>query len=406
MQTVILAAGEGTRMRPLTDAISKPLLPVADRPLVGHIASDAVAAGASRLVVVAGDNREALESTFGESIEGTPVEYVTQSEQVGTADALAAARSALEAAPFAVLNGDVLFDRAGLSDLYEGPVPSIAAAEVADPTAYGVLERDRSGAVTGVIEKPTDPPGSLVNAGGYTFPAGALDGLETIDRSARGEYELTDLVTKVCEGEPMRPVRMARWIDVGRPWELLEATEWRLENLTTRVAGTVSDDAHLKGPIVMEDGAEIEAGVTIQGPVLIRTGAHVGPNAFVRPASVIGPEARVGHAVEVKNSVLLSGATVGHQSYVGDSILGPDANLGAGTNVANLRHDGEPVRTTVKGERVSTGRRKYGAVVGPRAKTGINTSLNAGMVLPTAAMTMPGAAVLSDSDYSSPASDS
>jgi len=105
---------------------------------------------------------------------------------------------------------------------------------------------------------------------------------------------------------------------------------------------------------------------------------------------------KVGHAVEIKNSVLMADATVGHLSYVGDSILGERVNFGAGTNVANLRHDDEPVRLTVKGDRVSTGRRKFGVVVGDEAKTAINTSLNAGVVLGQGVTTTPGEVVTRD----------
>jgi bifunctional UDP-N-acetylglucosamine pyrophosphorylase/glucosamine-1-phosphate N-acetyltransferase len=110
----------------------------------------------------------------------------------------------------------------------------------------------------------------------------------------------------------------------------------------------------------------------------------------------VGPGATVGHAVEVKNSVLMADAAVPHLSYVGDSLLAPDVNLGAGTKIANLRHDDADVELTVKGERVSTGRRKFGAVFGPGAKTGINTSVNAGVTFSTGATSAPGETVLRD----------
>jgi bifunctional UDP-N-acetylglucosamine pyrophosphorylase/glucosamine-1-phosphate N-acetyltransferase len=134
----------------------------------------------------------------------------------------------------------------------------------------------------------------------------------------------------------------------------------------------------------------------IDGPAYVGAGASVGPNAFVRGATAVGPDAKVGHAVEVKNSVLFEGATVGHLSYVGDSVLGRDVNFGAGTTVANLRHDGADVRMSVKGERRSTGRRKLGVVCGDRVHTGIDTALNAGVVLSTDAATAPGEAVTRD----------
>jgi bifunctional UDP-N-acetylglucosamine pyrophosphorylase/glucosamine-1-phosphate N-acetyltransferase len=122
----------------------------------------------------------------------------------------------------------------------------------------------------------------------------------------------------------------------------------------------------------------------------------VGPNAYVRGATLVGEDAKVGHSVEVKNSVFLEGATVGHLGYVGDSVLGRNVNFGAGTTVANLRHDDEDVRFTVKGERVSTGRRKFGVVAGDDAKTGIDVALNVGTKLSSGVGIPPGETVTRD----------
>jgi bifunctional UDP-N-acetylglucosamine pyrophosphorylase/glucosamine-1-phosphate N-acetyltransferase len=200
----------------------------------------------------------------------------------------------------------------------------------------------------------------------------------------------------VIEEYEVTPVELDRWLDVGRPWELLEANEWKLAELDRRIDGNVAGDAHLRGAVVVENGATVEPGAVIEGPVMIRAGAHVGPNAYVRGHTLLEERSEVGHSVEIKNSVVMSDASVPHLSYVGDSVLGRDVNFGAGTVVGNLRHDDEPVRLTVKGERVSTGRRKFGVVVGDGAKTGIDTSLNAGVTLSTGARTEPGECVLRD----------
>ena len=430
MQTVVLAAGQGTRMRPLTDRRPKPMLPVADRPLVAHTVDAAIDAGADRIVLVVGYEADEIRAYFGESRAGVPVEYVVQERQAGTADAVRAAADALERAPFAVLNGDALFDQAGLDDLYADG-PAVGSVRVDDPSQYGVLDVT-DGRVTGITEKPEEPPSELVNAGAYVFPADALDWLD-VPESERGEHELTDVLERTIDAVEVRPVAFDRWLDVGRPWELLSANEWKVaelvddrrsltdgrgaaesssavrsspgaaesatvgtENAEAPVDGVVSEDATLEGGVVVEDGATIRPGVVIEGPVVVREGATVGPNAYVRGPTLIGPEASVGHAVEIKNSVLMAGAAVNHLSYVGDSILGRDVNLGAGTVVANLRHDDEPVRLTVKGERVSTGRRKFGVVLGDEAKTGIDTNINAGVTLSTGATTTPGESVLRD----------
>ncbi|MFB6077868.1 MAG: bifunctional sugar-1-phosphate nucleotidylyltransferase/acetyltransferase [Halarchaeum sp.] len=393
MQTVVLAAGKGTRMRPFTDTQPKPTLPVAGRPLIAHTLAAAVAAGASSLTVVVSPRSDAVEDAVGDSFAGVPVTYVVQEVPRGTADAVATAADELDDGPFVVLNGDALYDDDSLADLYEA-TPAVGAYRVDDPTSYGVLTVE-SERVTGVVEKPADPPSDLVNAGAYAFPAEAQAWLD-VSESERGELELTDVLARTCDTTDVRAVPFERWLDVGRPWELLEANEWKVADADPGIEGDVHPDAVLSDDVYVAPGATVRAGVVIDGPAYVDSGATVGPNAYVRGATYLGPDAKVGHAVEVKNSVLMEGATVGHLAYVGDSVLGRDVNFGAGTKVANLRHDDQPVKLTVKGERVSTGRRKFGVVCGDDAKTGINTSLNAGVTLDTAAHTTPGETVTRD----------
>jgi len=396
MQTVVLAAGEGTRMRPLTAAQPKPMLPVAGKPLLEHTLDRAVEAGADRLVVVVGYESDRVQDHFGNHHGGVDLEYAVQQQQRGTADAVSAAAPLLADEPFVVLNGDALYDQASLDTLYSNG-PGVGSYRVENPSAYGVLQlaADDDTRVRGVVEKPADPDSNLINTGAYVFPAAAHD-LLNVQTSERGELELTDVLEAVCNQFSVTAVPFDRWLDVGRPWELLAANEWLLESLSTRLDGDVHDGATLDGPVVVEEGATVKSGVTIEGPVYVDSGATVGPNAYVRGSTYLGPETKVGNAVEVKNSVFMTGATVGHLSYVGDSVLGQRVNFGAGTKVANLRHDGEPVTLTVKGERVSTGRRKLGVIVGDDAKTGINTSLNAGVVLGTGTTTRPGEVLTSD----------
>ena len=396
MQTVVLAAGEGTRMRPLTAAQPKPMLPVAGKPLLEHTLDRAVEAGADRLVVVVGYESDRVRDHFGSTHGGVDLEYAVQTEQRGTADAVSAAAPLLADEPFVVLNGDALYDQASLDTLYSNG-PGVGSYRVDNPSAYGVLQpaADDDTRVTGVVEKPANPDSNLINTGAYVFPAAAHD-LLNVETSERGELELTDVLEAVCNQFSVTAVPFDRWLDVGRPWELLAANEWLLESLSTRLDGSVHENATLDGPVVVAEGATVKSGVTIEGPVYVDRGATVGPNAYLRGSTYLAPDAKVGNAVEVKNSILMAGATVGHLSYVGDSVLGRRVNFGAGTKVANLRHDGEPITLTVKGERVSTGRRKLGVIVGDDAKTGINTSLNAGVVLGARTMTRPGEVLTSD----------
>ncbi|KYH25232.1 bifunctional protein GlmU [Halalkalicoccus paucihalophilus] len=392
MQTVILAAGQGTRLRPLSESVPKPMLPVAGRPIAAHVADAAVAGGSDELVFVTGYMADVVESYFGETYRGVPVSYATQEEQLGTAHAVRAAREHITE-EFAVLNGDNLYDPESIAELFADG-PGIGVFEVENPSNYGVLSTD-AGRVTDIIEKPDEPPTNLANAGVYLFPAEAREFLD-VPMSERGEHELTDVLARVIEDYDVTPVELQRWMDVGRPWELLEANELLLGEEAGRIDGDVDPDATIDGNVVVEEGATVESGVTIEGPAYIGSGCSVGPNAYIRGATLLEGAVHIGQAVEIKNSVIMRGTNVPHLSYVGDSVLGRDVNLGAGTNVANLRHDGEDVKLTVKGERVSTGRRKFGVVVGHGAKTAINTSLAPGVTLSGDATTTPGEAVLRD----------
>ena len=399
MYGVVLAAGRGTRMRPLTDHRPKPLLPVGDRSLLEQMFDTAIDV-VDEFVVVTGYRGEMICETIGDSYHDHPVHYVEQEEALGTAHAVAQAESVVDD-DFLVLNGDVVVDASLPRALAEANGTAVAATEVEDPRAYGVLSMADDGSLAEVVEKPSDPPTNLANVGCYAFEPVVFEYIERTPESERGEYEITTTIELLLEDGHQIDVATyeGTWLDVGRPWELLEANELALASLEESdkaVAGTVEEDVHLHGPVVVEEGARLQSGAYVEGPTLIREGAEVGPNAYIRGATVVGPDVHVGHGVEVKNSVLMADTSVGHLSYVGDSVLGHGVNFGAGTNVANLRHDDANIRVTVKGDRVDTGRRKLGAIVGDGAKTGINTSLNAGLKLGAGTTTAPGESVLRD----------
>lgn len=390
MQTIILAAGRGTRMQPLSDTMPKPMLPLADRPIAARVADTAVAAGADKLVFTVGYRRDVVEEFFGAEHRGVQVEYAVQEDQVGTADAVSTAIEHVDG-PFTVLNGDNVYDEGSLSKLFT-QVPSVGYTRVETPEEYGVLSMEGD-VVTEIVEKPDSPSSNVVNTGAYAFPESVRTRLD-VPASERGEHELTDVLQRVINDYTVTGIEFETWADIGHPWELLEVTEHTLATQERRIEGDVHADATLRGAVVVEHGATIDSGVVVEGPVLVHSGATIGPNAYVRGSTVVGEGASVGHAVEIKNSLLMADANVNHLSYVGDSVLGPGSNLGAGTVTPNLRHDGEPVRAGDANR--LTSRRKFGAVLGPGAKTGINTSLDPGVVLSSDSWTRAGAVVTSD----------
>ena len=181
------------------------------------------------------------------------------------------------------------------------------------------------------------------------------------------------------------------------PWDLLRVNEEIVGNLSEdRIDGEVHPLAVVEGRLHLGKGSRILPGVFIEGNVVIGEGCKIGPNCYLRGSTSIGDKCHVGNAVEIKNSILLNGTSVGHLTYLGDSILGAKVNFGAGTITSNLRHDGGNHRSLVNNELVDTGRRKLGAIVGDGVHTGIHTSIYPGRKLWPKTSTLPGAVVDKD----------
>ena len=178
---------------------------------------------------------------------------------------------------------------------------------------------------------------------------------------------------------------------VRHPWDLLHLNEVLLDEIEEDcIEGEVETGAHWKGRLILGPGSRLLPGVYIEGTVAIGPDCKIGPNCYLRGRTSIAAGCRVGQAVEIKNSILFPGATVGHLSYCGDSILGAKVNFGAGTIVANLRHDGRNHRSAVDGQLVDTGRRKFGTIVGDGVHTGIHTTIYPGRKLWPQSSTRPG----------------
>jgi bifunctional UDP-N-acetylglucosamine pyrophosphorylase/glucosamine-1-phosphate N-acetyltransferase len=224
----------------------------------------------------------------------------------------------------------------------------------------------------------------LANAGLYVFSTQIFDKIREIKASARGELELTDAISLLNqEKKTVLAVKISGddWVDIGRPWNLLEANRWTLMKGEHKVYGFIENDAHLIGPVTVKETACIRSGVYIEGPVFIDEGSDIGPNCYIRPYTSIGKKVRIGNACEIKNSIIMDKVHIGHLSYVGDSIIGENCNLGAGTITANYRLDGGTVKMMVKDNVVDSGRTKLGAVLGDNVKTGINALLMPGVKL-------------------------
>jgi UDP-N-acetylglucosamine diphosphorylase / glucose-1-phosphate thymidylyltransferase / UDP-N-acetylgalactosamine diphosphorylase / glucosamine-1-phosphate N-acetyltransferase / galactosamine-1-phosphate N-acetyltransferase len=389
MQAIVLAAGEGSRMRPLTTSLPKVMLPVAGKPLLEHIILRAHAAGVDSFVLVVGYGAESVRSYFGDGSHlGVKIDYAVQDKQLGTGHALMAAESQAEDR-FLVINGDVLPDEASLREIASG-CAAVSAIKVDDPKRYGVFIEE-NGCFKSVVEKSANPSTNLANAGIYLLERSIFDALRRAPLSERGEYELTDGLNLLADKEMIRIVTLKSWLEIGRPWDILAANEILLKELQPQIRGKVEPGATLTGKVSIGRGTIVRSGAYIVGPVIIGENCDIGPNCYIRPTTCIGDQVRIGNAVEVKNSAIMSGSKIGHLSYVGDSVIGEKCNFGAGTVCSNLRHDKGNIKSYVKGERVDSGRRKLGVIMGDNVMTGINTSIYPGTVIESGFRGLPAA---------------
>ena len=181
------------------------------------------------------------------------------------------------------------------------------------------------------------------------------------------------------------------------PWDLLRMNEEALALMDeTSLLGEVSPLASLSGCIRLANGSRILPGTVIEGPVIIGTNSQIGPNAYIRGATSIGANCYVGNGAEVKNSIIYNNTYISRQCYVGDSIIGTHVTLGAGTCTENHRNDGRHHVSMIQGKAIDTGRLKFGAILGDGVRTGVNTSIEAGVKIGVARTTQAGSYISKD----------
>lgn len=383
MKAVLLAAGAGERLMPITATRPKHLIKVGGKPILQFCLEAVKRAGISEAIVVTHYMGESIRSYFGDGSKiGLKLTYVEQKQILGTGNAAEVAEPHIDG-DFVLIYGDLLFGQDAikqvLSQFKSGKTAAVMAVVPVDrPENYGIIEQDKDGKVKRLVEKPAlgKAPSNLANAGIYAFSKDVFDKIKKTKASVRGEWELTDAITMLAdEGKTVLAAQLSKedWFDVGRPWDLLDANVWALKRMEHRVLGTVEQGAHLVGPVSVAESARVRSGAYIEGPVFIDEEADVGPNCYIRSGTSLGKKVRVGNAVEIKNSVIMDGTHIGHLSYVGDSVIGEKCNFGAGTITANLRFDDGKIKMSIKDKVVDTGRRKLGVVFGDGVKTGINS---------------------------------
>jgi UDP-N-acetylglucosamine diphosphorylase/glucosamine-1-phosphate N-acetyltransferase len=387
LKAVILAAGEGNRMRPLTYNRPKVMLPIANKPIIEHLLVEAEKAGIKDFIFIVGYHDEQIRNYFGSGDRwGVNIKYSTQRKQLGTADALRMIEGMVDGR-FLMLNGDIIVNQKDIKSLTSKDNNTMSLFEVDNTEGLGLVEIENDRVVR-IHEKVGKPPSNLANAGMYLFTPDIFAAISQTPTSPRGEYELTDsLQLLIDQGSSVLYQKIDYWLDTSFPWDLLSANESLLAGIESENLGEIEENAIIKGTVCIGKGSLVKSGSYIIGPVIIGQDCDIGPNCYIRPHTSIGDGCHIGSAVEVKNSIIMNGSKIPHHNYVGDSVIGEGCNLGAGTKIANLRLDKQEIRVAGR----VTGRRKLGVIMGDGVETGINSCINVGSMIGNNTFIGPGA---------------
>jgi len=391
IQAVIMAAGKSTRTLPLTLTKPKPLLKVMNKEIIKHNL-DALQGLVDEVIVIVGYRKEMIIDEIGRKYGRLNIRYVEQKKQLGTGHALKYVEQLIKG-KFIVIGGDDIFSRKDIRACLRHKY-AVLGCKVENPDRFGVFVV-KGKEVKQVVEKPEKFISDIANTGLYVFDKSVFK--INLRKSRRGEYEIVDYINALAKKEKVVCEKVkGSWLSVGYPWDLIEANSVLVSEIKNDIKGKVEKNVIVKGRLKAGKGTEILSGTYIKGNVVIGENCSIGPNCYLRGNTSIGNGCHIGQAVEIKNSIIMDNAKVPHLSYIGDSVIGENSNLGAGTITANLRHDNNNVRSVVKGKLVDTGRRKFGAIIANDVHTGKNTTIYPGRTIWPGVGTKPGEIVDKD----------
>jgi glucose-1-phosphate thymidylyltransferase len=332
LKGLILSGGRGTRLRPITHTSAKQLIPVANKPVLFYGIEAMAQAGIVDVgIIIAPETGDEIRAAAGDGSRfGVSITYIVQDAPLGLAHAVLTAEPFLADSPFVMYLGDNLL-QGGIGELVEAfrdhaPDALILLTPVPDPEQYGVAEL-KDGAVTRLVEKPTEPQTDLALVGVYMFTPAVHEAARSIEPSGRGELEITDAIQHLVDGGGRVEPHIVHgwWKDTGRLDDILAANRLVLDTIEGRIEGELIG-SQVDGRVVVESGAQLERS-TVRGPAIIGRGAQL-TDCYIGPYTAIGENCTIENA-EVEHSILLAGSVVRNLAgRMESSLLGRNVTIG------------------------------------------------------------------------------
>lgn len=390
MKSVILTTRNSTRLMPITSSRPKSMIPIVGKPLLEYTILGLKEAGIDEILLIVGYKKDKIRNYFGNGIDKfqIKIEYKNQEEYLGTTHVFDYAKDFVKNEPFLMIDGDLFVDpivfKELLSKFNENKIEGlISLVEVKKPQDNRIITLNSNSFVEGLVGKPSVKLniGNMVNAGIYIFDPLIFKAIKRIKKSVRNKFEFTDLMEILINqlyGKIRGCVIKDRfWSDIGLHWQLFDVNIFLLDRIERKILGNIENNVQIIGNVHIGRNTNVRFGSCIQGPCFIGENTLIGPNAYIRSYTSVGDNCHIGLS-EVKNSIIFSNSKALHFNYVGDSIICENVILGAGSKTSNLRFDNKSIYAEIKGERIDSGRRKLGAVIGPNVRIGMNVNIMCG----------------------------
>ncbi|MZH04498.1 MAG: NTP transferase domain-containing protein [Nitrospinae bacterium] len=386
MKAIILAAGKGAHISPFSDTRPQPMIGVAGRTILDNSLELLKNSGINDIFVVVGHKREKLIEALQEhDHDGLNIHYVEQKQNRGIGNAVLQVNNKISPGEyFLLIYGDILtadniFSKIQQSfHAFKSPVASICLPP--SNQEFGNVFLNAQMEITKIVEKPkSNNLGNYVLAGVFILPASFFQLLESNDSS------MEKALKKMVAGDGLRASMWEdEWLDVVRPWEVLMANKMIMDSWTeSSIAKTATMEANvtLQGIVKIEDEVLIKAGAVIEGPCSIGRGSYIGNNSLIRSYTSLGKNCEAGSGVELKNCVVMDNTQIGRLSFIGDSVLGENVDIGSGCMTVNRAVDWKPISVKNGKRPAPTGMSKLGAFLGDGVVVGAGNMIQPGTVV-------------------------
>jgi len=386
MKAIILAAWEGTRLKPITNTTPKPLIKIVWKTIIEHNL-ESIYKDVDEIIIVVKYLKEKFPEILWDNYKWTKITYITQADEKGTAAAIKNINISWD---FLLLNWDSIFDKWDLEKIINLKWYWALVQETTTPEKYGIF-KEKDWKALEIIEKPKEFVWNLANLWVYKFNDSIYKIVDSIPLSPRWEYEITDAINQFIRDNEFNLLKI-NWdfIDIGYPWDILSASSYFLNKLEiSEINWKIEENVTIKWNVILEEWAVLKSGTYIEWNCYIWKNTTIGPNIFLRWNTSIWNNCKLWANNEIKNTSIWDNTNVAHLSYIWDSIIWNNVNIWWGFITANLRHDWNNIKVPVKWVLTDTWLHKLWIIIWDNVKTWIKAYSMPWRVIENDTMVMP-----------------